>query len=196
MGKWTELQDYQISFLKKMGLRPHHHLLDIGCGPISGGLVTIPYLETGHYVGIDIRKKAIAEALVQVSKNKLILKEPSLYVSTTFGADELGERQFDYIWASQILYHIPKTLIDTLFLQIARRLKPGGRFYGDVIEYPGFRDGMSWHEFPFIAHSPDTLHEVACRAGLALAYIGKLEEFGYPNDVDLKLNDMLELRLK
>src|SRR5437588_11759454 len=31
-GVWIHLQQYQFNILSSMGLRPHHSLLDVGCG--------------------------------------------------------------------------------------------------------------------------------------------------------------------
>lgn len=129
---WEQIQRYHFSFLTKMGLQPHHTFLDIGCGPLSGGLVLIPYLQSGNYVGIDIRKTSIAEAYVQIAKSDLVMKNPSLVVSDSFGRHELGDRKFDYIWASQVLYHLDNEKIKTCLEQISHRMKPGSRFYGDI----------------------------------------------------------------
>ena len=72
LGYWEEMQDYQINLLKQLGLQPHHALLDIGCGPLSGGLAFIPYLDAGCYFGVDIRESAIEEAHKQVAKAGLL----------------------------------------------------------------------------------------------------------------------------
>ena len=54
---WEQLTEYQIALLKDIGLAPHHTLLDIGCGPLAGGLNIIRYLEKNSYVGIDIASR-------------------------------------------------------------------------------------------------------------------------------------------
>jgi cyclopropane fatty-acyl-phospholipid synthase-like methyltransferase len=59
LGFWHELQSYQLNTLKENGLRAEHSLLDIGCGPLQGGLAFIKYLEESKYFGIDIELKNI-----------------------------------------------------------------------------------------------------------------------------------------
>jgi hypothetical protein len=43
----------QLDFMIREGLKPHHKLLDIGCGSLRGGVHFIRYLDAGNYVGID-----------------------------------------------------------------------------------------------------------------------------------------------
>src|SRR6476620_10345865 len=52
-GLWDEIGQLQFDFLVSNGLKPQHYLLDIACGSLRAGIHFIPYLETGHYLGID-----------------------------------------------------------------------------------------------------------------------------------------------
>ena len=45
IGKWDILRQFQLEALLKNGLQPHHSLLDIGCGPLQGGVAFIQYLD-------------------------------------------------------------------------------------------------------------------------------------------------------
>jgi len=195
IGYWDEIQKYQFDFLRKMGLKPHHAILDIGCGPLSGGLSLIPYLQPGRYVGIDVRKEPISEAHNLVAKTGLADRNPLLLVSTTFGRDELGDMRFDYIWASQILYHLDETKLDACFEQVAARMKEGSRFYGDIIGTPNkVKPESRWNGFEFHLHSIDTISALAGKHRLAVKHLGKLLDCGYPDKIALKTSDMLELR--
>lgn len=195
VGYWEQIQRYQIALLKRMGLKSHHTLLDIGCGPLSGGLAFIPYLRPGHYAGIDVRKESIAEAHIQLAKTGLVDMNPFLAVSSMFGRDELGDRKFDYIWASQVMYHLDDEMIEACFENVAARMKPGSRFYGDIIGHPNrVRPDSSWREFSFFLHSPDFLDALGEKYGLKMTNLGKIEAYGYPSRVDLKTNNMLEFR--
>ena len=44
------------------GLKPEHKLLDVGCGPLRGGIKFINYLEPGNYYGVDKRADVIDES--------------------------------------------------------------------------------------------------------------------------------------
>src|SRR5271155_5374682 len=52
-GLWDELGQLQFDFMVREGLKPHHKLLDIGCGSLRGGIHFISYLDVGNYIEID-----------------------------------------------------------------------------------------------------------------------------------------------
>src|SRR5207237_3852901 len=58
---WQMKRDFQINFLRSMGLEPENYLLDIGCGVLRGGIPIIQYLAEGHYYGIEVRSDALEE---------------------------------------------------------------------------------------------------------------------------------------
>lgn len=193
VGWWSELQAYQYGALKSLGLRPHHSLLDIGCGPLQGGVAFIRYLDKGKYTGIDLREEAIAEAHTQVMRAGLAAKNPFLAVSESFGRDELDGSTFDYIWCSQLLYHLDEIQMDALLEQVSRRLAPRGVFYGDTIGSKNIvRESHTWNGFRFHLHSLSRLQEVAERHRLQLVARGSIAELGYPSAISLSTNVLIE----
>ena len=56
---WEMKRDFQIQFLKAMGMKPEHYLFDIGCGTLRGGIPLISYLHSGHYFGAEVRAEAL-----------------------------------------------------------------------------------------------------------------------------------------
>ncbi|WP_126975701.1 class I SAM-dependent methyltransferase [Frigidibacter oleivorans] len=52
-GRWDETGRAQMDLLVEAGLRPHHHLLDIGAGALRLGCKAVPYLDPGHYWATD-----------------------------------------------------------------------------------------------------------------------------------------------
>ncbi|PCD76250.1 class I SAM-dependent methyltransferase [Pseudothioclava arenosa] len=52
-GRWDETGRVQMEILREAGLRPEHHLLDIGAGSLRLGCKAVPYLEPGHYWATD-----------------------------------------------------------------------------------------------------------------------------------------------
>ncbi|NIA15172.1 MAG: methyltransferase domain-containing protein [Nitrospiraceae bacterium] len=199
-GVWKALERYQVGCLKALGLRPQHHLLDIGCGPLQGGIPLIRYLDTGRYAGIDIRPESIAEAHRQVRKAKLQAREPFLAVSETFGRDELGERTFDFFWTSQLLYHLDDDLAEMCFTQVAARMRPGARLIGDFIptDGPSERRSDNWQGFTFFHRPFSFFEDLATRHGMHMLRHGKLRQFGYPvrKTYSLSDNELLEFRKK
>jgi len=194
-GYWEPLQAYQFEFLKTVGLKPQHSLLDIGCGPLQGGIKFIDYLEPGKYTGIDLRQKAIVAAYKQVIRYNLSGKNPRLIMSDSFGRDELNDGCFDYIWISQLLYHLSPERIEALFLQISSQMGDTSVFYGDIIDYdmPQLASGTSWQEFNFYQHQPEDLQAMAKQSGLAIDIVGQTGDFGYPKELWLSNNYMLKI---
>lgn len=194
IGYWKELQRYQLNVLKKMGLLPQHRLLDIGCGPLQGGLAFIDYLDPGRYCGLDVRESAIEEAHKQVARARLTGKQPFLTVSRTFGKDELSEMRFDFIWCSQIMYHLDEAQLGSLLNIASFLLAHGGRLLGDIIGYPNnVTDSSNWSGFRFFLHTPESISTKAHGCGLSMQEMGTIEEYGYPSEIDLKTNRLLRL---
>ncbi len=83
---WKKSRDFQIKFLKDMGLMPKNYLLDIGCGTLVGGIPIIRYLEKHHYYGIEVRSDVLEDFIWAASvlihfKNK-ILEDCFAFVSS------------------------------------------------------------------------------------------------------------------
>lgn len=193
IGHWEAMRKYHFDLLKQMGLEPRHTLLDIGCGPLCGGIPFIDYLRAGNYTGIDLRSEVIAEARHQVRKAKLLDKNPVLVQSSSFGHEELDDRKYDYVWASQMLYHLSDEQMENCLREVSSRLSPEGRFYGDIIHAPR-RTDENWAGFTFYYRTPEDLQPVAAKFGLIVSDLGKIEDYGYPVDWELKLNPLLEFR--
>src|ERR1017187_10183961 len=87
---WDQLKQYQFNILTRLGLKPEHSLLDIGCGPLTVGLRLISYLNKGNYVGVDLRPQPLIEAYRLIAKYSLVHQNPTFINSTTFGKDELA----------------------------------------------------------------------------------------------------------
>ena len=187
-GVWKESQTFQLQFLQAMGLSLEHTVLDVGCGPLRGGIVLIEYLGRGHYVGIDVRPPVIAEARRQIIKRGLTAKQPEVYVSASFGRDELHDRCFDVIWAFQLLYHLEDALVDEYVAQVARQLRPTGAAYANV--NPQLPPGR-WKEFPYLQRPLEFYQAAGRRHGLDVEALGELRDFGYTTKVAGHHNQML-----
>ena len=192
LGFWDALQAYQLNVLVQHGLQSHHSLLDIGCGPLQGGLAFIDYLDCGKYVGIDANAENLASAHILVGKHSLAHKNPAIIHSSCFGKTELDGRTFDYIWASQVLYYFDNIKMRDLMECIAQRLHDSGTFLGDIVgprhyecRYPG--EG-------YVIHDIQSLADLARQHGLSLVDHGEIEQYHYPSRLSHRSNHLIALR--
>jgi SAM-dependent methyltransferase len=175
-GQWDEHRRFQIEELHKLGLRSSSALLEIGCGPLTAGIPIIEYLDSGKYIGVDVRPDVLDRSWQQVGKNGLSIKNPRLIQSDSFGADQLEDRKFDFIWAFSVLFHLSDDLLDKLFAIASKHLAPGGQLVANVqIDM----DNSTWFEFPFLRRTTETYASVAAGHGLKMTNLGTIEERGF-----------------
>ncbi|TMK39823.1 MAG: class I SAM-dependent methyltransferase [Actinobacteria bacterium] len=116
----------QFSLLVALGLRHHHALLDYGCGSLRAGRFLLPFLDPGHYYGLEPNTWLLEAALDrQLGRDMLDIKQPTFLSHDSFGTGEFG-RRFDYILAHSILSHTGPGLIDRVLSQIVAGLADDG----------------------------------------------------------------------
>ncbi|MBI4881703.1 MAG: class I SAM-dependent methyltransferase [Planctomycetes bacterium] len=173
---WRMKRDFQIAFLKKAGLEPRHHLLDLGCGTLRGGIPLIDYLETGHYFGIEARKDVLDEGRRELQEAGLAAKKPCLLAGKDMSSVDLAQ-DFDHIWAFSVLIHMKDRILRDTLRFAAAHLRPGGLFHGNV--NIGDRPDRSWQGFPCVSRPLAFYQEAAADCGLAVADLGPLTAFGH-----------------
>ena len=193
LGFWNKLQAYHLELLSRNGLKPHHTLLDIGCGPLQGGIGFIRHLEPGGYCGVDIDPVRMDAAHEQVGRHKLSHKKPRLIVSGTFGDPELNGHQFDFMWASQILYYFGDEMMHRLLSMIRSRLRNGGQFLGDTFAPDHYEFRHPEHPGKYVRHTIESLTAQAERHGLQVRCLGVIGDFGYPRRLSLPTNPLYRI---
>lgn len=192
LGYWKGLQRYQLQLLRTNGLLPRHTLLDLGCGPLQGGIAFIKYLDPFGYAGIDLDPERIRAANEQILRHRLSDRSPVVLASSSFGKDELADRTFDFIWASQVLCYFNDEVMDQLFDTMRRRLAPGGKFLGDVFALDHYEFRYPELRGRYFRHTPESLQAVAKKHGMQARFLGTIEQFGYPRRLGLRTNLLFE----
>jgi Methylase involved in ubiquinone/menaquinone biosynthesis len=131
---YVDMQDLYtpfITLLPRGGL-----ILDAGCGV---GRDTRFFLKSAYrVVSFDASKEMV----------KLCNEYPFAYcIQMTFDGLEY-EEEFDGVWASASLVHIPHENLPDVFTRIFRSLKPGGIFYFSLKLKPGgqhYQDGRHFY---------------------------------------------------
>lgn len=172
-GQWEEHRRFQMAFLMSEGLKPHHRLIEVGCGPLTAALPLIDYMGKGNYTGVDVRSEVLDLAWQQVGKAKLSAKNPRLINSHAFGAETLAAEKFDFIWAFSVLYHLTDPMLGEWLDMVAQR---AGVAYANVnVDV----ESSTWLQFPFLKRSIADYERLAAERGLKAEQLGTLEELGF-----------------
>jgi SAM-dependent methyltransferase len=95
-----------------LGLRDHHHFLDVGCGSVRFGRLLIPYLLPDRYYGIEPSPEPVAAGVqAELGSDIVRLKQPTFMYSDMFDLEATG-RIFDYVWAFGIFSHAAPAQIE------------------------------------------------------------------------------------
>jgi SAM-dependent methyltransferase len=155
-----------MAYVRHLGLEPHHHLLDFGCGTLRTGKHLIAYLEPGRYMGVDISRGAVDYALDLVARDaSLSRKAPRVEFVEPFQELDLP-RPPDFVLCHSVFTHLVRTAARRTFRQLRHVMGEGttlaltafcGESYGHRsyknIQYPASeivemarRNGIVLHE--------------------------------------------------
>jgi cyclopropane fatty-acyl-phospholipid synthase-like methyltransferase len=135
-GLWEQLGNLQFEFLASHGLKPTHHLLDIGCGSLRGGVRFAAYLEPGHYWGVDSNQSLLdAGYTIELAQAGLSDRVPreNLLCDDEFRFARFG-RMFDVAIAQSLFTHLSANRIKLCLDRLATVMKPGGRLFATYFE--------------------------------------------------------------
>lgn len=137
-GLWDELGQLQFEFMIREGLKPHHKLLDIGCGSLRGGIHFIRYLNAGNYVGIDSNISLLDAGFeIELASSGLKERMPRENLICTGDFDPpFPDGAFDFALAQSVFTHVTLNTIRKCFERIARKIKVDGTFYATFFEIP------------------------------------------------------------
>lgn len=102
-AEWDRRGAFQLHFLKSKGLEPSSTCLDIGCGPLRGGVHIIDFLLSSNYFGYDENSSFIEAARHMAASSGLTDKRPGLAVERSFTGP--NGRTFDFGIAFSVLNH-------------------------------------------------------------------------------------------
>jgi SAM-dependent methyltransferase len=133
-GRWDELGDLQLAFLKQRGLTRDMRVLDVGCGALRAGVKLAAYLEPARYYGIDL-SPALLEAgyREEIEPAGLAARLPraNLAAIGDFNAHGFGV-SFDMAIAQSVFSHLPAPWLATALAALASVIRPGGWVFATV----------------------------------------------------------------
>ena len=177
-GMWEIIGKHQFQFLLDQGLQPHHYLVDIACGSLRAGVHIIPYLDPGHYLGIEKEGDLIELGIEkELGKELYEAKKPEFVVSDSFEIEKFSARP-DYAIAQSLFTHLPPSLIHACFAKLRASINPDGVFFGTFNETKKVRvNPEDAHSHEFFAYTRGQMEAFGAENGWKAEYIG---EWGHP----------------
>lgn len=175
-GLWDEIGALQYEFLLRKGLLPHHYLLDIGCGSLRAGIHFIPYLEAGHYLGIDKEESLIRSGIERELGLRLFEeKRPQLMVSDSFEFAKFDARP-DYALAQSLFTHLPPEIIRLCLAKLRPVIRDDGVFFATYFETGTPASNPSKpHDHLKFAYTRREMEGLGVEQGWEMEYLGDWE---------------------
>ncbi|WP_433111839.1 class I SAM-dependent methyltransferase [Micromonospora sp. CA-246542] len=167
-GYYDRIGALQFAILVLLGMREHHLLLDIGCGSLRGGRLSLVYLNEGRYHGIEPERQILEDGVAyEVSDGLVALKKPRFSTNSDFSAKHFGV-DFDFVLASGIFMHAAPAQVAQCFGAVAETLSEDGLFVGAFLPSEADEVKDSWTYPEVQRYTPATLERIAVDHGLRL----------------------------
>ena len=131
----VNLRHYMVfDHLRKAGLKPWHHIFEIGCGIGTFTQLMASYLKSGKILATDISSRSI----------EIARANPAMQGKTDFIVSDMRQfefhQKFDFVVMIDVLEHIPFDQYDQLFSIINMHMKPDAKLainipHPRIIEY-------------------------------------------------------------
>ena len=172
-GLWDVIGGLQFRFMTGRGLEPHHVLVDVACGSLRGGVHFIPYLEAGHYLGIDLNSELIDAGIKEeLGRDLYELKMPEFVVSDTFEFFRFS-KQPDFAIAQSLFTHLIESDILLCLKNLRSVAKSNTKLYASFLrcDEPISNPKQSHPHDPFF-YTPEQMRNFGESADWSSKYIG------------------------
>lgn len=139
-GHWESIGKLQRDFLVSQGMQPSHRLLDVACGALRGGVHFVDYLDVGNYYGIDINQSLLDAGYDVELDEELRKKLPRENLRRTERFECDFGQPFDFAIAQSLFTHVSLNHVRLCMYQVAKHVRPGGRFFITYNEAPSSFD--------------------------------------------------------
>lgn len=173
-GLFEEIGRLQFEFLVARGLRPEHRYIDVACGCLRGGVHVIPYLNAGHYMGIE-KEEALIEAGLrdELPAGLAEEKKPRLVVSAEFEFERFAAKA-DFALAQSLFTHLPPSLIERCMARLRPAMAEGGVFFATFFEVAEPTENPEApHDHLCFRYTRQEMERMGERSGWRGEYIGE-----------------------
>lgn len=184
-GKWTEYGRLEFDFMLAQGLEPEHVLLDIACGSLRAGVHFIPYLEPGHYLGIEKEKDLIRQGLAkELASDVREQQRPELVVSSEFEFERFS-KQADYSLAWSLFTHLIAPEVELCLRNLRANVGEGHQFYATFLPGSAEQNESRSHAHAAFYYPREDLEAMGERNGWNCEYLGEIS-----SERDMKMRMM------
>ena len=169
-GRYDLYASLQFDLLTLGGLRDHHRVCDVGCGSLRLGRLLIPYLEPGHYFGVEPEEWLIREGIAQELGEEIVAaRRPTFSSDSEFDLVTFGV-EFDYVIAHSVFSHAGQAQIRRAFEGARRTMAHDGVFYATFLLGDHDHDG-GWTYPDLVPYRPRWIRSAADGAGLHAQFV-------------------------
>lgn len=187
--------EIQLDILKKEGLKPKHWFLEIGSGAGHLAMQVVPYLQKGHYFGIEPNQWTMHENFNFFPDFEKMLQdnEATFDANDQFNADVFGKHKlYDFIFSHSILSHASLEQLDQYFNMLSLHLREGGKAFASYREAET-TDAPTW-VYPGVTwFCKEDIEKVAEKYSLKVIYRPDIREY-YMSRREEDEHDWLEIR--
>ena len=189
---FTKENQSDVTFLKEMGLKPSHKILDIGCGGGRLGYELINYLDESNYYGFDKEKNWIEAYEMAVVVNSLSEKRPNILLTDCIkcNVDLKKGVEFDYLYAYSVFTHIKEDLLKKFLNNLKPFFPIRAEMYATILvgdnDYTVGPDHVDRsNEHVFIHYSLDYFNKLLNECGYYLEDIDAKEQLIGPTNASV-----------
>jgi SAM-dependent methyltransferase len=164
-----------FSLLTLLGLRESDYVLDIGCGSLRAGRLLIPFLQRGHYYGLEPDEQLVRQGIGREIGYELVRLRAPVFVHNPDFRLEGVDRRFDCILAQSIFSHASGSQVRACLALVAEVLDEGGVFLATYYAGDTSYAGDAWVYPGHVQYRPDDLENMVAAVGL------RMRHFAWPH---------------
>lgn len=171
----------QFIRLYQIGLRGNSTLLEIGAGSLRAARLLIPFLEPGHYFGVEPDKNLVDTGFdLELGREICNIKSPKFVYNAEFNFSELGlpTTGIDFAIAQSIFSHTSLKQFINCLQNVSTILNPFGIFIATFVEGDADYGGSDWVYPGCVKFRKETVKQIAADAGLHVRFMNWV----HPND--------------